>query len=517
MIKKGQASSGLLILRVFYTTVCVLCLVHILQSLIIEVAEFFSDPQPQHAIQKAEDPNRPLDRNRAQCKFLPDGTRHWVDRFEHPRERDERGIPEVYFRIYDVNEALLWAGKIKDCPYRYLHWSTPDPFRDSRYRWYSSQRVTSQFSETLEIPAGPDARHDLRWIFNRSQGIFAGYRAGQGCVQCLDVRGFGPPGGNVTTFAPVVGFWAWVSPQRGGLQVLWMTQRALYQIDFSAQTIHTLYENQESALEEFRVLAWDALAPEDKAYGDPNVYRPLLDCITADDQHHLILRQPDEVIDVSIPNDWGKGDWSYVRTAATKENVFLQHGVFHPQGRAESRWAYYRVSTTGQLEELYSETRPVKEYDMSSREPLRQRAKLWMGHLSPLIYRLIPRSFFTYYGPHMRQDVTRQPILVGLSHLIGHWAPTRLPAAVFWTLLSIVFGFRFARSRRGSWWSLSLWMLFIAAFNVSGLLIYRLLNPSSVIRCQACNQWRTLALNTCVRCGAELPQPDLDPTKTIMA
>ena len=62
-------------------------------------------------------------------------------------------------------------------------------------------------------------------------------------------------------------------------------------------------------------------------------------------------------------------------------------------------------------------------------------------------------------------------------------------------------------ARRTSWAKFTFWLVFVAAFNVAGLLTYLALNHTVVIRCPACGRRRNLQTPTCNACNNPLPAP----------
>ncbi|MCK5175698.1 MAG: hypothetical protein KAR47_20045 [Planctomycetes bacterium] len=53
----------------------------------------------------------------------------------------------------------------------------------------------------------------------------------------------------------------------------------------------------------------------------------------------------------------------------------------------------------------------------------------------------------------------------------------------------------------------ALWLVFVAAFNVAGLMTYLALNHTVLIRCANCGKRRGLERADCPACNAQLPKP----------
>jgi hypothetical protein len=73
-----------------------------------------------------------------------------------------------------------------------------------------------------------------------------------------------------------------------------------------------------------------------------------------------------------------------------------------------------------------------------------------------------------------------------------------------------------ARSRQFSWRRAWAWAGFVLAFNLAGLITFRLIADWPVlVRCPACGRKRLVNEATCVHCGATWPVPVRDGTEIL--
>jgi hypothetical protein len=85
--------------------------------------------------------------------------------------------------------------------------------------------------------------------------------------------------------------------------------------------------------------------------------------------------------------------------------------------------------------------------------------------------------------------------------------PASFAISVTISLAMAAFALWHGWARRMCWWAFSIWLLFVAAFGLAGLLSYLGLNHTPIVRCGACGRKRGLQGPACPACGAELPKP----------
>ena len=321
--------------KVIMTIIVFLFAVHILQIITIELSSEISrmlvktkrDLSAAEQTKQFSEAEKKLRRiHRSGKNFLPDGTIHLTYRQEKtPRRFDEPGK----IQIHDVNDVLIWQGPDNKNPYEYLSWS------DQRFRPYALYRgrfterqmnelqmITPEFSRALEIPVRAQDGTIQVWRYLPAGDLFLGYRFDGSIIGFLGSKGFAPSKSEARPF----GRFKFQSPwhSTGALEptVLWQASRRLYEINFHKQQVRLVFESPQENIK--AVMLRDSRPIEDtqtpkKQY---TKYRPTIRIVTEDGKHHLIMRNPEQTLTITFPDE----KWSNnIHFAATEKDMFLIH------------------------------------------------------------------------------------------------------------------------------------------------------------------------------------------------
>jgi len=532
-MSKYAASS----LKVIMTIIVFLFAVHILQIITIELSsEIYQmltktkrDLLAAEATKQLSDTEKRLRRIHHSGKnFLPDGTIHLTSvRGRTPGRFDE----PVKIQIHDENDVLIWQGLINENPYEYLTWS------DQRFRPYTMHHqhftdrrmndlkiITPEFSRILEIPVRTQDGTVQVWRYLPGSDLFMGYRLDGTIIGFLGSTGLAHSKSDARPFGSFKLQSSWFPAGASEPTVLWQTSRLLYEINFHKQQVRLVFESPQENIKE--LILRECWPIDTQTQKEQKIkYRPTIRIVTEDKKHHLIIKNPEQALTITFPDD----RWSdALNFAATGEGMFLIHNdreIRMPEaylkspklsaqwfrkfeGKHYKQWVeLYKVDNQANLHLLnrYEWTVPrefrlhVQRRDF--RVQVQRAAMAFSSSLYDLAWFLLGPEFFLQ---HSRGN----DFVSGSIQMI----PGIRPANSLWCcLLSIAMaGFAFLHGwpRRTSRGKLIFWLAFTLVFNLAGLLTYLALNHTTVIKCPVCGRRRGLAQVNCVRCGAELPAPE---------
>jgi hypothetical protein len=465
--------------------------------------------EPQHTIDDAGKP------------FLPDGTLHLIYRLD-TQHSDDFSKEE----ITDVNGQILWQGPRKECPFKYLDWSTISG-NFSELQMMNLSSLTPDLSSVLEVPVWNDSEVQDVWRYDSQTEVFKGYNLKTGLIGYLGPAGFS---GQAQPFGKFKGFASWTDDNPSSVTMLWQTARQIYQIDFRNRTVEKLFESEQTDINSITMWhQWREKKPNDlNEMGI--IYRPLLCCLTTDNKYHLILRQPNQTIAVNLPEQWRAND---IELTATTDAVFLKYydTNFSPPKSFKLRQQYihdYKAKPQPKSIQLYKaaydgKLRLVNRFDWIKPKAERNLPEIsdrvtvfhnWIRKVSPPVFDLL--VFLFDDGLHKLAS-ENTGLISAYAQLIITWWPDMnfLSYTLILILLAITIWHGWAR--RTSWSRMILWLIIVGAFNLAGLLTYLGLNHTPVIKCPICGKKRGLEKLNCARCGNALPIPQRRPTDLILA
>ncbi|MHC4546307.1 MAG: hypothetical protein ACYSYL_17640, partial [Planctomycetota bacterium] len=253
-------------------------------------------------------------------------------------------------------------------------------------------------------------------------------------------------------------------------------------------------------------------------------YLPLIQCLTEDNKHHLIIRNPDRKLTVTVDDDW----WpDTILFTATTHGIFMRRRDTERRlplalrsslklavewlrkfrGKPHKEWIeLYRVDNQGNLNlrSRYDWTDTVRIGSSLQESQPWEKTKRYVSQFSSPLYD------FTWYlmGGEFWQYNYQSDVFYGFASLIEELRPGNSIFNWILGLAMTAFAFWHARPRQVSRGKLFFWLLFTLVFNLAGLLTYLALNHTPIIKCPSCGKSRGLGQVNCVRCGTELPAPE---------
>ncbi|MCX5634445.1 MAG: hypothetical protein NTW55_01190 [Planctomycetota bacterium] len=499
---------------VFSTLAVLLLIVLAVQGIVWGLLiTFMNEGFEQHPA-KVEDPNTRV--SRSDKKFLPDGTVHLISVVE------QKGRQELWReRIYDVNDNLLWEGIRKDRPYKYLTWAEY-PNQSITESWMRELgMITPEFSQALEIPVSLDGRTIEAWRYDPQRQRFVGYEIKGNKIGYLGTGGFTETKSQVMPFGKFKLFTGWVPKDSFSPTLFWQTDKRIYQINFEGRKVDLLFEIADGEIANIRMKNWGASATGKTETAEIE-YRPMIYCrLGGEGDYHLILREPQQELTVTIPNQRQGASFT-----ATRQGIFFSQGISdaNPPATYEQSpeiwtkyWNDYRKKTHKRGIELYRVENDgrillvnrfewIKPADYSVPEvDLSWRSKRHLTIISPPAYDL---CWYLGMDKVARLQAEKTVVTDVFAQLLEWWRPGK--AAVNWVLSIALMGFTLWHgwARRTSWVKLVFWIVFAGLFSLAGFLTYWALNHTPVIKCPLCGKSRGLERINCARCGLELPRPE---------
>ena len=533
-IAKYVASSA----KVIMTIIVFLFAVHILQIITVELSsEIYrmltktkrdvSAVEPTKQLSEAEKRLRRI--HYSGKNFLPDGTIHLT--YSQGRTPGRFDLPEKV-QIYDVNDVLIWQGPESENPYEYLIWSD-ERFRPYRLyhgnfterRMNELQMITPEFSQVIEIPVLTQDGMVQVWRYLPESDLFLGYRSDRSIIGFLGSTGFTRSKSEARPFGTFKFQSSWHSTGALEPTVLWQTSRRLYEINFHKRQVQLVFKSPQSDIK--TVMLRDSRPIEDpqKPKKQYTKYRPTIRIVTEDDKHHLIMRNPEQKLTITFPDE----KWSdNIHFAATEEDMFLIHydsEIRMPktylkssklsaeewfskfEGKSYKRWVeLYKVDNQAKFHLLNRyEWNVPSEFLPKRRKSFRlQVQRAAMAFSSPLY-----DMAWLFLGPEFfYQRRGGNDFVSGSIQMISELRPVNSLWSWLGIMAMVCIAFLHARPRQTSRPKLIFWLAFTLVFNLAGLLTYLALNHISITKCSACGKSRGLAQVNCVRCGAELPTPE---------
>jgi hypothetical protein len=373
------------------------------------------------------------------------------------------------------------------------------------------------------------------WQYDFETDSFTGYKVRGDLIGYLGAGGFVSSKARVKPFGEFHGFTAWTGKDPSAVMMMWQTKRRIYQIDFRSRKVETIFNSPESDVVLVQWHQWRPMNHKDRDASDIR-YRPSIDCITADYCHHLVMREPNQIITIKLPEQMWlirtiRYKMSKVNFVATADNIFLKYyekGYNPPQPLkllSQYRYEYnskprpqslqlYKVTDNGSLE-LVSRFDWIRPAMKIMSVPDRRAVTLnWASVVSPPVFNLL----WYIFGDELYEFGAEQIGIIQLyAQIITELRPRYGLLNYILSGAMMAFAFWHGRSRRTSWARLILWLIIVGAFNLAGLLTYLGLNHTPVIGCPVCGEKRGLERPDCVRCGSGLPAPQRKPTDLIMS
>jgi hypothetical protein len=455
--------------------------------------------------------------------FLPDGTVHLVRRID----TQDNGV-YTEEEISDVNGSILWQGIRKDRPFKHLDWAEPPGWLDER---------DIGTMGVLEVPIRVGEKLEEVWQYNFKSDMFMGYKVEGGLIGYLGADGFAVSKTQTQPFGKFKGLTSWTDEDPSCIVMLVVTKRRIYQIDFRSRKVETVFDSKQSDIEFIQWHRWRPVNPKERIQ-----YRPLIDCQTVDHKHHLIMREPNQILTMELPEQMQPKQmqtlrhWSSkVAFTATSDTLFLKYyeDRLNPPASLKLLREYqreynskpqpqslqlYKVADSGKLELVnrFDWTKPVRNEPYQPYPPDRRETIIrWASTASPPVFNLLCELFGnSLYKLGCSEGIFMMQVY---DFIITEFRPHYSSLNYVLSAAMMAFALWHGWPRRTSLSKLILWLIIVGAFNLAGLLTYLGLNHTPVIKCTACGKKRGLEKFNCIRCGSPLPAPQRRPTDLILA
>ena len=523
--------------KVIMTLITVLIAVMILQAVIMGMVSIFL---PQNGYQRDEPELTQAQEQRWRIAemgklFLVDGTIHLIHSI---KDQPNRWDQERQIEVYDANNNLLWAGEQEKNPYTYLQW--PDYRRGIHQllepRYMAEMRmITPQLSQTLMVPVVNSERQILqRWRYEPGPDYFVGFNSEGGKIGYAGSNGFTKLQNEVKPFGEfkyMTGYQAEESPSP---QLLWHAENHLYQINFEKATVEAIVDLQDDIIERIALTNWAGIEPQ------KNKYRPQMHVLTDKARNFLLLKAPDQQLNINTPAEWLYHSllWGRdIRIVALDDKILMQHygtdqkipprdtllpGKWWEEYRTKSHkeWTeLHQVDSAGKLTLIrrFEWIRPplVEKIASSRGYDLSLRVRYYETMFSPPVLNIAWLWWYQFDSEIVFYRDWVEPYR-SMVELIRYHQSSNM--ALNWAIggLLVCAAFYHAWPRRTSWGRFVFWLVFVAVFNLAGFLTYLALNHTTVIRCSTCGKKRGLQRPDCPSCGALLPIPKGRETDLIM-
>jgi hypothetical protein len=501
---------------VFSTLVVMLLLILAVQGIFYGLSSTFISEKTPVRSYKDQDPNWRIPSS--VTGFLPDGTIHLICRTGYGKAGEQYNTEQ----IYDVNDKLLWQGLHKDRPYKYLTWAMY-PTQSIGEGWMREMgMITPEFSRVIEIPVSSQERTLEAWRYESQSQHFVGYEIKGDKIGYIGASGFTQSKAETTPFGKFKLCTGWVPQNSFSPTLLWQTDRRIYQINFEERKVSLLFESTGGDIKSIALQNWNAFDMS-KTQDANNEYRPMM-CISIGDngKYHLMLRDPQQELTVNVPHPKQGAHFT-----ATKEAIFFNQSVSDANPpvtyeQSPKLWSkywedyqkkphkngieLYKVENDGRvsLANSFEWIRPVEH--SIARSDLNWLTKQYLTVVSPPFY-----AVAWHWGMNHRiarsSGMEDNAVTYVFWQILEWWRPAYRYAN--WALSIVLMALMLWHGwpRRTSWAKLFFWIIFTGLFGVAGFLTYWALNHTAIIKCPLCGKYRGLGRLDCVRCGAELPEP----------
>jgi hypothetical protein len=460
--------------------------------------------------------------------ILPDGSIHLIYTPNASSESREKGKERV---IYDVNDQIIWQGRSVDIPFNYLDWGFTHygkRHRDGISEMERNEITRAEMSRTFEVTIHWGDKMAEIWRYDPVKKYFTRYKAYGKSSGYLGADGFTLSKSQVKPFGDFREVYGWVPEDTNVPQMLWQTENRLYEIDFVDQRADLLFESFDKGKKFFHLFKWTNIEPS-PSKEPKTVHIPAIGYIIGN-RHHLLIKDTDERVTVTVPEEWSKWYGNSVRFTVTTDGIFMRRNWTELNERPEmeeiidipenfkqwwddysrsdkKKWVeFYKVSGDGSFELVnsFNWTEPGNDKSNANiwKEPL---VMPYVSSFSPLMGDLAVRAFKKPINKLIRKGGN----IFGASlQAISYFRPTNIGACMLVSLLMVLLAFWHGWPRRVSLPEFLSWLIFVGLFNVAGLCTYLALNHRPVIKCPLCGKQRGLGRVDCVRCGKQLPRPE---------
>ena len=524
--------------------VILLLLVFIVQIIALSIEEVLTVPTPREQATKIQnEPNELTTQekiNSSSKKFLPDGTMLLV---YSVNKQDDRN--KLATEIFDANSNLIWQGiKFPDSNNKQVWQSfdnTPLPFSeflewngnygDEKRGYQEIKRhmvIEPAFSESLNAIFNTDDNGREIWRYSFSKGYFTGYTSAHEIIGYIGLNGFVKNKAEMKSFGRLIHWDRQTGNKQLSPPALWITDHYVCLVDIQNRKVAVVLKTETSKIKKYYIRNYPDPRGRDQSETSTIKYRPAMDFVTEDNIHHLILSEPEQKLDVILPNAEPNKQTNVAFTATENDVFFLitnfNKSAFSTPKRFSGYEEYttkelhaqinlYKLNKSGTLDNInhYEWTRPGGKWKQPT-APV-SKYKPYITALSPPPYDWLWRSHDEYISDYYYLDSIPLAAIFGI---ITESRPLNMPFNLLISMAIMCFTLWHTLPRRTSWAKLIFWVILAGLLNLAGLLIYLALNHTPAIKCPACGKKRGLEMDNCSQCGCPLPVPQRKPTDLIM-
>ncbi len=478
--------------------------------------------------------------SRSRKEFLPDGTMFFV----YSVNNQEDGTDKNAVEIFGANSNLIWQGvKFNDANNNPV-WqgvnNMPLPFKEylvwngyySDWDYWQIKRhlvIEPAFSKSLNCIFYPDGNDREVWRYSFLKEYFTGYTSGHKIIGYIGLNGFVKNKAEVKPFGKLIHWDRQTGNKQLSPAALWITDHYVCLVDVQNRKVDVILKTETSKIKKYCARNFPE-SRERAQVATPTIkYRPAMDFVTEDNIHHLLLREPEQVLDVTLPKEQPDKRTSIAFTA-TENDIFFKiitddltkfpirkrfsdYEEYTDKER-HTQVSLYKLNQNGTLDIVnHCEwTKPETKWkQFLGPEP---KSKPFVTAFSPPPYDWAWRRYNDYISNYYYDDSIPLAAIFGI---INESRPLNMAFNLLICLAIMGFTLWHGLARRTSWAKLIFWVILAGLLNLAGLLTYLALNHTPVIKCPACGRKRGLEMDNCSQCGGPLPIPQRKPTDLIMA
>jgi hypothetical protein len=475
----------------------------------------------------------------AKKEFLSDGTMLFI----YSDNKQVDGRSKFAIEIFDANSNLVWQGiKFPDSNNKQVWQSfdnTPLPFREflewnvgyqDKYYRTTERRfaVKPDFSESLNCIFYSDEKREV-WQYSFTGRYFTGCTSAREIIGYIGLNGFVENKADVKPFDRLINWERQNENNQISPVVLWITDHYVCQVDIPNRKVDVILKTETSKITKYCIKDSPETRRRAQAEAATIKYRPAMDFVTEDNIHHLLLRNPEQKLNITMPKE-NPGKKMSIGFTATENDIFFRITTFempesqvHQTFQDYEEYTYdeihcqiniYKLNQSGTLDILnhYEWTRPERKYKEYF-EPV-QISKPFVTAFSPPVYDWLWRNYSERIESYHHIDSIPLALIFGV---IAESRPLNTPFNLFICIAIMGFTLWHGLARRTCWAKLIFWVILTGLLNLAGLLAYLALNHTPVIKCSNCGKKRGLETDNCSQCGSPLPVPQRKPTDLIMA
>jgi len=388
--------------------------------------------------------------------------------------------------------------------------------------------IEPAFSESLNCIFYPDGNDREVWRYNLPKGCFAGYTSKHKIIGHIGLNGFVKNKAEVKSFGKLMHWDRQTGNKKLSPPALWVTDHYACLIDIPNRKVDVILKTETSKITKYCVRNYPEPRLRAQVAAPTIKYRPAMGFVTEDNIHHLILSEPEQKLDVTLPKEQ-PGQKTSVAFTATENDIFFLIATFNQTGipirkrfsdydeyankELHAQTGLYKLNQNGTLDMVnhYEWTRPESKWkQFLEPEP---KSKPFVTAFSPPPYDWVWRKYSDYISDYYYENSIPISAIFGI---IKESRPINTPFNLLISLAIMGFVLWHALPRRTSWAKLIFWVILAGLLNLAGLLIYLALNHTPAIKCPACGKKRGLEMDNCSQCGCPLPVPQRKPTDLIM-